>query len=121
MISVAKRAGQKRKKFNIKLNETEADAIRGCSAQSNVTTTALAGPRYQGRDRKVGTPVKMSEPVKAEHSFVLKALIECIGARLSSEVIMIKLSHQTSLAAGEGSFFQDARDMLPSKAYFWKL
>ena len=102
MISVAKRAGQKRKKFNIKLNETEADAIRGSSAQSNVTTTALVGPKYQGRDRKIGTPVKMSEPVKAEHSFVLKALIECIGARLSSEVIIMKLSQQSEWRGGMG-------------------
>ncbi len=54
-----------------------------------INLSTSTGPRGQGRDRKLGTPVTMSGPIKTEHVMVLKSLIECIGSRLSQEVLLI--------------------------------
>ena len=86
MISVAKRAGQKRKLSQTRVNDTESEATRISSAISTVNTFSTSGPKMQSRDRKLGTPVTLSAPVKVEHSIVIKSLIECIGSRMSQEV-----------------------------------
>ena len=86
MLSIAKRAGQKRKLYQTKVNETEPEGIRISSALSTVNTFSTSARKAQPRDRKLGTPVTISAAVKAEQLIVIKALIECIGSRLSQEV-----------------------------------
>ena len=86
MISVAKRAGEKRKLSQGKANETEAEGTRIGSPLSTVNTFSASAPKIQIKDRKLGTPVTLPAPVKVEHSIVTQSLIECIGSRLSQEV-----------------------------------
>ena len=86
MMSIAKRAGQKRKLYQTKVNETEPEGTRISSALSTVNTFSNSARKVQPRDRKLGTPVTISAAVKAEQLIVIKALIECIGSRLSQEV-----------------------------------
>ena len=91
MISVAKRAGEKRKLAQGKVNETEPEGTRIGSAFSTVNTFSSSGPKMQMKDRKLGTPVTMPAPVKMEHSIVIQSLVECFGSRLSQEVWLFSI------------------------------
>eukprot|EP00794_Sanderia_malayensis_P000407 gene407-1042_t len=85
LISITKRAGQRRLLSNTKFIDSEMEFARGSSAMSTANTFALSGPRLQGRDRKLTTPITMSGPIKAEHALVFRSLTECVGSRLSQE------------------------------------